>query len=188
MVDQTKQSLVARICHDLITPFNAINLGLEAYEMSKDASLLSCIKESVEKANTILKFMRELYSSKDDGYCYSSKFLESLLSDFSTLYNINFSLIAPESVPYIEGKIMLYDAVMLKELMPFGGSASCYYEDHNLTLKYSGQKISALSYDSLEQLNHRNILKHELLDWLKLHNYSVQSQINGETAELTITQ
>ena len=32
---QPETALVARICHDLITPLNAINLGLESLENSK---------------------------------------------------------------------------------------------------------------------------------------------------------
>ena len=56
---QSEAAVIARICHDLITPFNAINLGLEAFEMSRDESLLASLRESVDKANVIMKFMRD---------------------------------------------------------------------------------------------------------------------------------
>ena len=43
---QFENALVARVCHDLITPFNAINLGVEAFEATQDAIMLETIKES----------------------------------------------------------------------------------------------------------------------------------------------
>ena len=58
---QPEAALAARICHDLITPLNAINLGLESLEISNDAVILEGIKESTTKANIILKYIREIF-------------------------------------------------------------------------------------------------------------------------------
>ena len=55
---QSEAAVIARICHDLITPFNAINLGLEAFEMSRDESLLASLRESVDKANVIIQIRK----------------------------------------------------------------------------------------------------------------------------------
>ena len=41
--------LILRVCHDLITPFNAINLGLDAFEITEDRGILHDIKESADK-------------------------------------------------------------------------------------------------------------------------------------------
>lgn len=185
MSNQSEQALVARICHDLITPFNAINLGLEAYEMSQDSSLLSCVKDSVAKANSILKFMRELYSFKDQDFVYSSRSLESSMADFAKIYNIQLTLAAQENISYVDGKIMLYNTIILKELMPFGGLATFQHEDKIIKLKYEGRGITAINAEEeLSSLNHRNVIKYGLLEWLKLNNYSFKSNINGDVAEL----
>ncbi len=165
---------MARICHDLITPFNAINLGLEAYEMSKDESLLACVKESTSKANIILKFMRELFSFKEEGFVYSSRSLGQTIREFGSLYNIDFDLhFCSENISYVSGRISLYNVIMLKEVMPSGGKAfeKITEDGSSITVTYQGNNISLVESECTEVLNHRNVLRHSFLKFLKEHKF-----------------
>lgn len=174
MSTESEQAIVARICHDLITPFNAINLGLEAYEMSKDETLLDCVKESTSKANIILKFMRELFSFKEEGFVYSSRSLGQTIREFGNLYNIDFDLhFCSENISYVSGRIALYNVIMLKEVMPSGGKAfeKITEDGSSITVTYQGSNISLVESECTEVLNHRNVLRYSFLKFLKEHKF-----------------
>jgi hypothetical protein len=103
----TESMLIARICHDLITPFNAINLGMEAFEMSSDMSLIEDIRKSSTKANAILKFTRELFSEKSDAFCYSADSLKHLVADMLGICCISYVLESDiGNIPNVAGKII----------------------------------------------------------------------------------
>lgn len=144
--------MIARICHDLITPCNAINLGIEAFEMAEDRELITCIKDSATKANSLLKFMRELFSTKDVDFFYTKSFIETQSSDFLKIYNIDFKLASVgANIVYGSGKVILHTVAILKEIMPFGGQASCRVDDNLISFTYGGKGIS-----ELDIIFHRN--------------------------------
>ncbi|MBR1734897.1 MAG: hypothetical protein IJ730_05560 [Alphaproteobacteria bacterium] len=165
---QSEKAIVARICHDLITPFNAINLGLEAFEMSRDESLLSSIRESVDKANCIMRFMRELFSDKSQMFCYSDTSLKQMIAEFLKFYNITFDLKSDmENVAYIAGKIIMYMAIVTKEIMPYGGMVTTTIndEDSEISTKCCGRNIVVpqMKIENEENINQKNIIKQHLM-------------------------
>ena len=167
---RNESALIARVCHDLITPFNAINLGLEAFDMSRDESLLNSIRESVDKANSLMKFMRELYSERSETFCYSSFSLKQLISDFLKFHSSSFELESDmENIANVAGKIIMYMAVVAKEIMPFGGSIITKIDDElgEITTRCSGKSISAPEMSFFGELNHKNIIRHSLVALLK---------------------
>ncbi|MDR2157974.1 MAG: hypothetical protein LBO02_01510 [Holosporaceae bacterium] len=169
-MEQCENALIARICHDLIAPCNAINLGVEAFEVSGDKSLLPGIRESVDKANVLLKFIRELYSKKSDSFFYSFKSLQQLTSDFLKKYNISFFLKSDfENIPNIAGKIIMYNAVVAKEIMPFGGTVQMKIEDesHEIVTICIGKGVSIPNLSLNDELNHKNVMRAGLLKLLK---------------------
>jgi hypothetical protein len=167
---QPKNALIARICHDLITPFNAISLGIEAYEASGDASLLENIKESSRKANVILKFMRELYSEKSDTFRHSFVSLSGLISDFLSdrgiVIDIKFNA---DAIPHSIAQILMHNALMIKEFMPFGGTLTSHVDKNfnEITLSYSGKATSAPDLNLSDELSYKNIALNELIELLK---------------------
>jgi hypothetical protein len=165
---QRENALVARICHDLIAPFNALNLGLEALEMSGDTSLLKEIRKSVNKAGAVLKFMRELYSEKSDTFCYSLKALKQTVTDLLEKYNISFDLISDfENIPHIAGKIVMFNAIMAKELMPFGGIVDVKIDDdsNEIIMTCDGRNVALPDINSGREATSRNIMS---IVWLEL--------------------
>ena len=126
---QPEAALAARICHDLITPLNAINLGLESLEISNDAVILEGIKESTTKANIILKYIREIFSEHDENFNYSMLGLKKIISEYLGSYKISFKLDSNvEGIAEIFGKLILFTCIIAKSNMPFGGSVVCNFD------------------------------------------------------------
>ena len=141
---RTETALVARICHDLITPLNAINLGLESLEISNDSFILESLKESTDKANVLLKFVRELFSDKGEGFYYSSMNLNKLIAEYLGFYKIVFKLDADvESISEIFGKLIMFTGIVIKECMPFGGKVSCVLDTQidEISVRYNGANV-----------------------------------------------
>lgn len=174
--------LIARICHDLITPCNAINLGLEAYEMSEDKGLLTCIKDSAVKANVVLKFMRELFLDRNDQYRYTVHSLQKIISEFLNVYNIECNLVTNCSDLINDlGRIIMFDTVVMKEIMPMGGKVIFNVGEDFITIIYSGNGILEFDTTVPQQLTYKNVLRYKLLDLLKNKGFSINSIIeNGE--------
>lgn len=185
---QTENVLIARVCHDLITPCNAINLGIEAYEMSEDRSLLSSIKDSASKANTILKFVRELFLSKDDDFLYSVNFLKNLISEYLEIYNIGCNFVTDETdLSCLLGKVVLYNGAVMKELMPMGGRVMFNVGKDYANIVYTGNNI--LEIDTLipEELSYRNIIRFKLLELLKISGFSINSSMEKGEGKIVET-
>jgi hypothetical protein len=179
---QSENALIARICHDLITPFNAINLGVEAFDMSGDKSLLNGIRESVDKANVILKFMRELYSAKSNSFCYSLMSLRQLTADFLKKYDMSFDLKSDfESIPSVAGKIVMYNALIAKEIMPFGGSVVVKIDDNasEIITMCVGKGAAVPNFNLENELNHKNVMRFSLLKLLEESRFKIIAYQEG---------
>jgi hypothetical protein len=184
-----EEAIVARVCHDLITPFNAISLGMEAYIESSDSSILDEVRKSVCKANTILKFMRELYSLKPEAYYYSQASLGNLVSEFLLNCNIEFQLNSKcKNISNYSGKIVMYNAIVAKEIMPFGGIVAAEINEScdKIVSICSGNNISELDLDENMALDHKSIIRHCLLKLLKEYSFEISTTKNDKS--LTITE
>lgn len=169
-----ESAVIARICHDLITPFNAINLGLEAFEMSRDESLLESLKESVNKANITLKFMRELFSEKPDTFCYSALSLRRSVAEYLGLYNVKFDLRSDmEQIPNVAGKIVMYAGVIGKETLPFGGIANVTIDNEKSEIyaRFCGRNFVEPKMNEEEEVGYKSIMRCKLKELLKESNF-----------------
>lgn len=169
-MQNNESAVIAKVCHDLITPFNAINLGLEAFEMSRDESLLSSIRESVVKANVTLKFMRELFSNRPSVFCYSAPSLKRTIAEYLELCNVKFDLNSDlESVASIAGKIVMYLGVISKEILAFGGSTeiNIYDQKNEILAEYRGKNINIPKMSLEEEVSYKNVIRRNFLELLK---------------------
>lgn len=178
-----ESAAIARICHDLITPFNAINLGLEAFEMSQDESLLESLKESVNKANVTLKFMRELFSDRPDTFCYSPYSLQQEVSEYLKLYNVKFELKSDmEKIANIAGKIVMYSGVISKEILPFGGELSVIIDNDRseISAQFCGKNlvIPKISEKEEEDINYKSIMRRKLKELLINSGFSISTCVD----------
>jgi hypothetical protein len=173
--------LIARICHDLITPFNAINLGLEAFEMSSDMSLIEDIRKSSLKANVTLKFIRELFSEKSDGFCYSIDSLKYVVADMLSICSISYTLESDiRNIPNVAGKIIMFTAIVAKEIMPFGGTVTANLSNVSgkIVTRCSGKSVSIPS-TLIDELSHRNIIRYYLIKLLHKSGFEMTSYQEG---------
>ncbi|MDR0631904.1 MAG: hypothetical protein LBF54_01525 [Holosporaceae bacterium] len=173
---QFEHLLVSRICHDLITPFNAIGLGIEAFDISGDPSLLKGVKASVEKANAILKFIRELYSAKEDSFSHSTMSLTRLTSDFMKQYNISLDLKSDlKNISGTVGKIIMHNAIVAKEIMPFGGAVDIKIngDENEIITTCSGKSLAIPNFDINDELSHKNIIRVSLLRLLAESGFEI---------------
>lgn len=177
---QTENVLIARICHDLITPCNAINLGIEAYEMSDDKGMLMCIKDSASKANVLLKFMRELFMKKCDSYVYSIDFLHKLVSEFLGVYGIGCDFVADcDNLDHLLSRIILCNSAIMKELMPMGGKVVFNVDSNCINIVYSGNGVIELDTSVPQELTYKNVLRFKLLEQLRINGFSVISSVES---------
>lgn len=168
---QFENALVARICHDLITPFNAINIGVEAFEISKDAALLKAVKESTKKANAVLTFVRELFSEKSSDFAYTSAFLTKQISDFLSCYKISVQIESSKANISVQiGRIVLYLAMVSKDAMPFGGELSVQIFDTEIICECVGRPVKPIDL-STEEVTSRNLFQQSLRKLLAQANY-----------------
>lgn len=176
--------LVARICHDLITPCNAISLGLDAFQSSNDKQMLSYVKEGADKANTVLKFTRELFSKKNENFLYQARSLNNDISSFAKTYNIEATFSADtESISYTVGQGILFFTAILRDLLPYGGKASFFVDNNSLKLIYSGQNVVAFKLlDTSQEITSRNVLLFKLSELLSETSAKVFCETAGQVA------
>jgi hypothetical protein len=170
--------LVSRICHDLITPLNAISLGIELLD---DQAILDSVKESSQKATALAVFFRELFSEKPAGFSYSPFSIEKAISDFLKFYGICFVLKSDEShISNISGKIIMYMSLISKEILSFGGNIAVNISgDKNFDMRSqdSDSEIvamitgkGAIAPDmaiSADNVNYKNIIRYNFMKLLE---------------------
>lgn len=180
---QFENALVARICHDLITPFNAINIGIEAFEMSQDAVMLESVKDSTKRANAILTFIRELFSVKSSDFTYTPASLTKYISEF--LSKIEVQLKSDKSNISVQvGQIVLYLATVCKDVMPFGGKLSIQIYDSEIICECSGQCLKTPDLSINADITYKNIFQYYLQTLLSKANY--KPVISQDDDRLTI--
>lgn len=165
--------LVLRICHDLITPFNAISLGLDTFEISPDPAIVKDIRESVDKANVILKYTRSIFSN-DEKTTVPLLVTKSQLSDFVGRYRITLKI--DSAVPEISGvlnKILLLNGILAKEILPMGGETSIEIGDNGtIVMQCRGAHLVEPSFTFDENsINYRGIVRYYLKCYLEQNQY-----------------
>jgi hypothetical protein len=180
-----EDALVSRVCHDLITPLNAIGIGMEAYRTSLDPSLVDMIMESVGQANAVLKFMRELHSAKPESFCYTIPSLKELIANFLG-DRIAFNLTASVAkIPPVIGKITMYNALMAKEIMPFGGTITEDIAGNKISVHCQGRSITVPNMNQDIEPDHKNIFRIGLMDLLRKSNATVNISATDDGIMIT---
>lgn len=191
MLSLLDRTLILRLCHDLITPCNAITLGIDAYESDGDASFLPYIKDSVLQANALLEFLRELFSQKNENFIYNEKSLNTLIANVLKRYHINFHLTSDDSsIPYILGYFSLYSGIILKEVMPMGGDAQCtiFVSQNLIRTEYSGRDIRLPETISADAVVYKNVFEFVLFKELTENRYTPMANFSDDNAVFTISK
>ena len=145
------------------------------------------MKESTDKANALLKFMRELFSEKEQNFYYSSTSLNKSIAEYLRYYKIAFTLESnAESIYEIFGKLIMLTGVVVKECMPFGGKISCVLDTQTdeISIQYSGTNITEIPKNKEEELTHKTIFRYF---WRKImEEVQFEYKIMSDTDSISI--
>lgn len=180
---KNETAIISRICHDLIAPFNAISLGFEAFEVSRDDSLIAEMKKSIDKANATLEYMRELFSDKAQTSICNVSSLNRRIIEYLKFHNISFKLTADmEDVSYTTERIIMYAAIISKEVLPFGGIVSAQIADkeNEISVRCLGQDANLPNMIFNEELNYRNVIKRNFLTFTKESRIRLETYSDGQ--------
>lgn len=166
--------LILRICHDLITPFNAISLGLDAFDIAEESVIIDDIRTSVNKANSILKYVRELFSENKTTNVLAE---QALLSDFLDKYKISVRINSQISeIPGTVNKILMLNGIIAKEIMPLGGQAKIEVDYMGtVVMQCRGAHLVDPSFIfKSEDISYREIIRYYLKQFLDKNQYIIK--------------
>jgi histidine phosphotransferase ChpT len=153
--------LMAKLCHDFISPTGAIVSGLDllddphAQDMRDEA--LNLIRASAKKLVTLVQFARLAYGAATNAESMNAKEIQALLQDaFSTL-RAELIFCAPEDLilPRPMIRILVNLAYLTGQALPRGGQAhiEVTYDTQYLSLKGTAKGLRArLSSEALQGL------------------------------------
>lgn len=114
--------LVSRICHDLISPLGAISNGIELLHMSGvgESPEMALISESVENANTRIRFFRVAFGAALPGQGIGQSEIASILGALSA-GRLKFDWQVPGPAQRTEVKLCFLLIQCLESALPWGG-------------------------------------------------------------------
>lgn len=132
------QLLSSRLCHDLITPINAVYSGIELLQESatQDAETLDVLAQSAQTALRRLVFFRTAFGSGTAKSFTSLDPVETCLRDYCTPIGIDLTLDSSfeneETVDFpLLGRMMLNLSLIACDMAPHGGSLTLsILQDH----------------------------------------------------------
>jgi len=153
--------LVAKLCHDFISPAGAIISGLDlledpsAQDMRQEAHNL--IAASAKKMVTLVQFARLAYGAATTAEAFSAKDIQSTLDDLfaGARANLELELESDRIVPKTAARVILNLGLISVNLLPMGGVA-------RLTISVS----DALWQIALEATGPRVRIKSEVIEGL----------------------
>lgn len=160
---QDRQDLTAligsRICHDLISPLGAISNGLELLAMSGVAPTpeLELITQSIENANSKIRFFRVAYGKAAHGATLARGEIASVLDDYFKGARLSVVWHPMQELQRREVKLAFLTIQCLESALPYGGEIQVTCQDGNWTLTARGDKLA-------QDLRHWAILQGQDLD------------------------
>lgn len=168
--------LILRLCHDLVTPLSAINLGIDTFEIAEDKTILEDIKESTGKANSMLRYFRELFSS-NKVILTNIMAIQELMCDFLNKYKISAKIKYHEkNISEVIGTILLFNGIISKEIMPIGGQVDIVIDESGtISTHCRGMHLVTPIFDLPEySINYRNIMQYYLKKYTDEHGYFIE--------------
>lgn len=182
--------LVAKLCHDFISPAGAIMSGLDlledpsAQDMKQEA--LNLISASAKKMVTLVHFARVAFGAATTSEAFSGKELNKILSDvFSTMRaELNFDIEPDMLFSKPAARALLNLGLIAGNALPVGGKAhlTAVKNDDNLVLASSSAGPRArLKPEAIEGLSGLKLGDGLNGQWIQPHwLYSVVHEAGGE--------
>lgn len=86
-----------------------------------------------------------------------------------------------ESVASIAGKIIMYMAIVTKEISPFGGNVVVKIDNEKseINTRCSGRNIAMPQMSLEDELNHKSIIRHKFLQLLQDSGFELNIYADG---------
>ena len=135
--------LGSRICHDLISPLSAIGNGVELLALSgvNAASEIALITESVENANTRIRFFRVAFGSAREHQQVAVSETRGLMADMSRGSRITYTWSPTDDLPRLDVKLAFLLIQCLESAMAWGGEIAVDRRDNNWTVTGSAERL-----------------------------------------------
>lgn len=136
--------LGSRICHDLISPLGAIGNGIELLAMSgmPASPELDLITQSVENANSRIRFFRIAFGAATQGQTIGSSEVGNVLDDMSRAGRIRYDWRPKGDLSRPLVKLSLLLVQCLESAMPRGGRISVYATDLEWTVRGTADRFN----------------------------------------------
>ncbi len=139
----TSSMLGSRVCHDLISPMGAISNGLELLTMSglPSSPELRLIEESIENANSRLKFFRVAFGASSGGQMLARTELLKLLDGVYGGGRVKVKWDSLSDPTRTEAKLAFLATLCMESGLPQGGQISVTSERGEWKFHAYGPKI-----------------------------------------------
>jgi histidine phosphotransferase ChpT len=170
--------LVAKLCHDFISPAGAIISGLDlledpsAQDMRQEAHNL--IAASAKKMVTLVHFARLAYGAATSAEAFNPKEIQSIMDDLFAGARANYELnLAPDIiVPKTAARVILNLGLISLNLLPMGGTARLTIEAIDsvwkIALEASGPKVR-IKQEVIEGLTGKSLSEGLTGQWIQPH-------------------
>ena len=135
----------SRICHDLISPLGAISNGLELLSMSgiEASPELALINESIENANSKIRFFRVAYGKAATQALLSMSEIKEILGDYFKGSRVSLTWQVKTAVPRVDVKMVFLAIQCLQTALPYGGQIVVRQKDGRWILTVAAEKLKA---------------------------------------------
>ncbi|MEL6643486.1 MAG: histidine phosphotransferase family protein [Pseudomonadota bacterium] len=136
--------LGSRICHDLISPLGAIGNGIELLAMSgmPQSPELDLITQSVENANSRIRFFRIAFGAATEGQTIGSSEVTNVLDDLSRTGRVRYDWRPKGDLSRPMVKLALLVIQCLESAMPRGGRVSVSASNLEWTVRGSADRLN----------------------------------------------
>lgn len=135
----------SRICHDLISPLGAIGNGVELLELSgmENSPELALISESVQNANTRIRFFRVAFGAASDASSVAEAEIRTILAPVADGRKsvIHWTPTGPQSRP--EVKLAFLTLQAMETAMPWGGEINVACAGETWTITAQAERMNA---------------------------------------------
>ena len=182
--------LVAKLCHDFISPAGAIISGLDLLEdpsaQDMKAEAMSLIAASAKKMVTLVHFARVAFGAATSAESFSGKELHKILAEVYSTMRAQLQFDIADDVIFAKpaSRALMNLGMIIGNALPMGGVAHITHEitDNALviTATASGNRVR-LKPEVVEGLSGKTLSDGLSGQWIQPHwLYSVVTEANGE--------
>ncbi len=183
---EIEKAIWAKCLHDLASPLNAMNLGIEEVQ-TLSPELYDLLASSMQKLSFKIKLWRTLKAGNPQYYHELWPLLRDYVKTENILLNVEHSL-ENQTTEYTE--TLLYLALIACDSLPRGGEISILRNQvHGKGKIYLNREVQHFLEDyNLESMNSRQAIIASAFDTAQNMNAKIEFNLDKELLQFTITK